>query len=353
MKRKYTIGLVVLVLIILVAFKLSSNKREIDAKSKPAPQAAISIPVKVAVATEQNIALSILKTGNLAPFKEAKVLTTVSGLVQQVQFALGDRVKTGQVLAQVDTRANAIDLQKATSNAAKLKNDLQTYTELYEGKAATREKLEEASQHYKDAQAEVAQIQRQIADGAVRAPIDGIVSSKVIEEGVYANAGTELATIVNLSQAKVQVNLTESEVYQIQEGQAVKITADVYPGVAFEGSVTFISPQADETHNYPVEIIIKSAAKHILRSGTFVYADFSATTSQQMIVIPREALVENMEDAAVYVVDANSRAVLRKVTTGRELDGTIEIRSGVQKGETVITSGQINLKNGTAVSISK
>ena len=353
MKRKYIIGLVIVALLVLVSYKLASNKKEINEKSHPEPVAAIKIPVKVATVEQQFMELSIVKTGNLAAFKEAKVLTTTSGLVQQIRFALGDHVKAGQVLAIIDTRSNQIDLEKAESNAAKLKNDLQTYTELYEGKAATKEKLEEVKQDYNDALSQATQVRRQITDAFVKAPTDGIVSIKSLEQGVYANAGTELATIVNLSQAKVQVNLTESEVYQVQAGQVVKVTTEVYPGALFEGNVTFISPQADATHNYAVEIMVKNSTRSILRSGTFVYADFSRKTQDNILVIPREALTESSKDASVYVVDNQGRASLRTVTAGREMNGLIEIRNGLQKGESVVTSGQINLKNGTAVSISK
>jgi membrane fusion protein (multidrug efflux system) len=353
MNRKYITGIVIAALLLLVIYKLANNKKEINAKSRPEPVAAIKIPVKIAVAAQQLMTLNIVKTGNLAAFKEAKVLTTTSGLVQQLKFSLGDQVKAGQVLAVIDTRSSQIDLQKAASNVAKLKNDLETYTELLEGKATTREKLEEVRQNYSDALNQATQVRRQITDAYVKAPTDGIIAAKTLEQGVFANAGTELATIVNLSQAKVQVNLTEAEVYQVQAGQAVKVTTEVYPGVLFEGKVTFISPQADATHNYTVEILVKNANKSILRSGTFVYADFSGASRESILVIPREALTESIKDASVYVVDDKSRAVLRTVTTGREMNGLIEIRSGLQQGEQVVTSGQINLKNGTVVSISK
>jgi len=353
MNRKYITGIVIAALLLLVIYKLANNKKEINAKSRPEPVAAIKIPVKIAVAAQQLMTLNIVKTGNLAAFKEAKVLTTTSGLVQQLKFSLGDQVKAGQVLAVIDTRSSQIDLQKAASNVAKLKNDLETYTELLEGKATTREKLEEVRQNYSDALSQATQVRRQITDAYVKAPTDGIIAAKTLEQGVFANAGTELATIVNLSQAKVQVNLTEAEVYQVQAGQAVKVTTEVYPGVLFEGKVTFISPQADATHNYTVEILVKNANKSILRSGTFVYADFSGASRESILVIPREALTESIKDASVYVVDDKSRAVLRTVTTGREMNGLIEIRSGLRQGEQVVTSGQINLKNGTVVSISK
>jgi len=352
MKRKYIVVIVLVAVVALVAYKLTINKRQIDKNNTPEKKVAVVIPVKYAAAKEQLLELSIVKTGSLAPFKESKVITTSSGILQQVRFELGDQVRQGQVLAMMDNRTAQLDLQKAESNLAKLKADVQTYTELLEGKATTREKVNELRQSYSDAQVQVEQIKKQMGDAAVKAPTSGVISAKNMEQGVFANAGSEIATIINLSRTKVQVNLTESEVYQVRQGQAVKITTEIYPDVVFPGKVSFISPQADVTHNYMAEIMIENTQKSPLRSGTFVYADFSQKSKQNILVIPREALTESVKDASVYVIGKDNRVVLTSVQPGRETGGLIEITGGLKTGDRVVTSGQINLKNGTEVSLS-
>lgn len=352
MKTKYIVSFVVVLIIALIVYRLSVNKKKLDEKNKPVKVAAIRIPVKVAEAKEQLFEISILKTGNLAPFKEAKALAVTSGTLQQVRFELGDQVKQGQVLAITDPSSAQLELQKAQSNAAKLRNDLNTYTELLQGKAATQEKVNEIRQNYLDAVSQVNLTRKNLADAAIKAPTSGIISAKAVEQGVFVNAGAEVATIVNLSRAKVQVNLTEAEVYQVAQGQKVKITTDVYPGKVFNGQVSFISPQADQTHNYMVEIMVDNTQKSILRSGTFVYADFSKKTKQQVLVIPREALTESVKNATVYVVQ-DGVARQKTVQTGADMAGLIQITGGLKAGDVVITSGQINLKDGTQVSISK
>ena len=352
MKRKYIISIFLVAVVALIAYKLTVNKKQLDENNKPEKKVAVKIPVKYATAKEQLLELSIVKTGNLAPFKESKVITTSSGILQTVRFELGDQVHQGQVLAIMDNRTQQLDLQKAESNLAKLKADFQTYTELYEGKAATKEKVNEIRQNYNDAQVQVQQIKKQMSDASIKAPTSGIISAKNMEQGVFASPGSEIATIINLSRTKVQVNLTEAEVYQIKQGQSVKITTDVYPDVMFPGKVSFISPQADVTHNYMVEIMIENAQKSQLRSGTFVYADFSQKSKQNVLVIPREALTESVKNASVYVVGQDNRAVLTPVQSGREMGSLIEIISGLKAGDRVVTSGQINLKSGTEVSLS-
>jgi RND family efflux transporter MFP subunit len=352
MKTKYILTIVALLLVTIVVYKLWSNKKKINAKNSKDTVSQVRIPVKVASAESQLLELSIRKTGNLAPFKEAKALAMTGGNIRELRFKLGDHVTQGQILAIVDTRSLKLELQKAETGAAKLRNDLKTYTELLQGKAATQEKVNELQQSYLDAVNQVNQAKKNLADAAITAPTSGTISAKAVEEGVYVSAGGEIATIINLSQAKVQVNLTESEVYQVVKGQRVKITTDVYPGKEFSGVISFISPQSDQTHNYSVEIMVANAEQAILRSGTFVYADFSKKTKQQLLVIPREALTESMKNASVYVVENN---VVRKKTieTGTEIGGKIQVISGLSSGDIVVTSGQINLKDGSQVSISK
>ncbi|WP_220417397.1 efflux RND transporter periplasmic adaptor subunit [Dyadobacter frigoris] len=269
-----------------------------------------------------------------------------------MRFELGDQVRQGQVLAVMDNRAAQLDFQKAESNLAKLRADLQTYTELYEGKAATKEKVNQLRQDYNDALVQVDQIKKQMSDASIKAPTSGTILVKSMEAGIFANAGSEIATIVNLSRTKVQVNLTEAEVYQVRTGQSVKITTDVYMNAVFAGKVTFISPQADVTHNYMVEIIIANPSKTPLRSGTFVYADFSQKSRQNILTIPREALTESVKNASVYVIGPGNKVALTPVQSGREMGGSIEVISGLKTGDRVVTSGQINLKNGTEVSLS-
>lgn len=353
MKRKYTIWIIVVVVMGSVGFRLFANKQKINEKNRPKESGAIIIPVKADTAKNIPLKLTIVKTGNLAPFKEAKVLLPTGGIIKNLRFELGDHVRAGQILGTIDSRTHQLELDKSEAKVAKLKDDLQTYRELYAGKAATKEKVNEVQENYNEAVNQSEQLRKQISDASVKAPINGIVSSKSLEEGTYTNAGAELATIINLSTAKVLVNLTEAEAYQVSEGQQVKITTNVYPDKVFTGKLTFINPQADAAHNYSAEIVVDNAGKTILRSGTFVYADFSKEVKETVLVIQRDALMESVQQASVYVVGADQRVVLTPVKTNREMRGMIEVTEGLKAGDIVVTTGHINLKDGTQVQIVK
>ncbi len=352
MKKKLIVTLVCIGIIGLIIFKLAFNKKKINETNRPAQVENIRIPVTVSPVTREIQQVSIVKTGVFTPFTEAKALSVSSGNVQRLLFELGDNVRQGQTLAVIDTRLLQIDLQKSESNVLKLKRDVQTYTELLEGNAATREKVDDIRQEYDDALNQSRQLRRQIADANIKAPTDGIIGTKPVEEGMFVSAGTEIASIVNLSRLKVQVYLTEAEVYQVTMGQKIKLTTEVYPGKTFTGTITFISPQANQAYNYQVEITVNNDKDSPLRSGTFVSADFSKQTTEEILLIPRQALNTSIQDASVYVVQ-DEKAVLRNIKVGGEYGGNIQVTEGLKAGEQVITSGQINLKDGALINVSK
>lgn len=352
MKKKLTITLICIAVILFFVFKLASNKRKIAEKNTPVKIKSLSVPVTITTVIARTESNGIVKTGLLAPISQAKVLSGATGNIKRLLFKIGDKITTGQSLAIIDTRLLEIDLQKSLSNVSKLKRDLEIYTELLEGNAATQEKVNDIRLNYNDALSQAGQLRRQISDATVKAPTSGIIASKAMEEGMFVTAGNEIASLVNLEKLKVEVFLTESEVYQISLGQEIRLKTDVYPDKPFLGTVTFIAPQANDSYNYQVEITTANDRKSPLRSGTFVSADFSKKTVEQVLLIPREALIESTQDASVYVTQ-HGRAVLRKIDVGQEYGNLIEVIKGLALGEQVITSGQINLKDGTLINITK
>lgn len=352
MKKKAIITIVCIGITGLIIFKLITNKKKIDEKNQPVQIENIRIPVTTTIVKEGVQEAGLVKTGKLTPYKEAKIIATSSGNIQRLLFNLGDNINQGQVIAIIDTRLIKLDLQKAESNVSKLKRDLQTYSDLLEGNATTQEKVNEIRQNYNDAINLSQQLRRQIADANIKAPISGIIGTKPIEEGVYITTGEEIASIVNLSQLKVVVYFTEAEVYQISLGQKINLTTDVYPDKSFFGRVTFISPQTNQSHNYLVEITAVNKQDAPLRSGTFVHADFSKKSVQKILLIPREALNESTQNASVYVVVKN-KALLRSIKVGKEYGKNIQVIDGLRAGDLVVTSGQINLKDGTLINVSK
>ncbi|MGM9510445.1 efflux RND transporter periplasmic adaptor subunit [Larkinella sp. GY13] len=350
--KKTTIIVVIAVLAVtsLIGFRLAANKKTIDEKNQMPTNTNTAIPVTVAPVAEGAVSQQLVKTGNLIPFKEADITATTAGKVTQVNFDLGSSIRQGATLVQLDNKLKELSLEATRLNIEKLKKDVTRYTTLLAGNATTEIQLNETKYNYENAVNQAEQIQKQIADANVKAPISGRIVKKNIEPGEYITVGTVLGTVLDVARLKVQVPVNESDVYRLREGQTVRVSADVFPGKTFSGRISYIAPQGTEEHNYPVEITIDNAGG--LKAGTFVNVDFSQKSNQKALQIPRMALVESIKNPYVYVVNGNA-VQKRIIKVGREFDDSIEVLEGLSAGDQVVTTGQLNLSDGKTVQITQ
>jgi len=350
MKRKIIIISAIALIGILIGFRLVANKSKIDSKNKMPENKDVSIPVTVAVVSEGSTDQQLVRTGNLIPYKEAEIMATSAGKVLAVKYELGSYVSKGATIVNVDSKLKELSLQATELNINKLKKDADRYTKLLAGNAATEIQVNDTKYNYENALNQAEQIKQQISDATIEAPISGRIVKKNIEPGEFVNIGTSLGTILDVARLKVQVLVSEGDVYKLKEGQHVQLKTDIYPDKKIDGVISYIAPLGDESHNYPVEIVMQNSSQ--LKAGTFVSVSFSQKTSQQALLIPRSSLVESIRNPYVYVME-NNIAKQRKIEVGRELGDKIEILSGLKAGESVITTGQINLSEGASVQIAK
>jgi membrane fusion protein, multidrug efflux system len=349
MKRIITI-IVIVALLALIAFRLVSNKKEINAKNKMPESTSAAIAVNVAQVESKTNERNLTLVGTVIPDKEIEIKSEVQGKITSLNVDLGDYVKKGQFIARIDADIKSIAVSTAEQNLANAKRDLERYSNLYKGGAATEAQFQQYKLNYENAQNQLEQTKKELSNTNIIAPISGYITQKPAESGAFANVGTPIATIVDVSKLKVQLSVTERDVYALKKGDKVSITTSVYPGVTFEGVIEFISPRGDEAHNYPIEISIKNQDKNPLKAGTYVDIAFNRKSTTPSLQIPRDALVGSIQNARVYVV-TNNTAVLRKVTLGVDNGSSLEVIDGLKEGETVVTSGQINLADSAKVTV--
>ena len=227
---------------------------------------------------------------------------------------------------------------------------MERYINLYNGGTATEQQLSEAQNLFDNAEIQLEQAEKQLSYATIKSPISGIVIKKQVEEGEFVNLGSPIATIVDISKLKIKLNVSETNVYQLKLNDKAIITTDVYPGEVFEGNISFISSQGDDSHNYPVEIVIPNSSKYPLKSGTFANVIIKLPVVAEALYIPRESLLGSITEASVYVAEKD-RAILKKIIVGSGNDKYVKVVSGLKEGEKVIVNGQINLSNNKAVKI--
>lgn len=352
--------IIITVVIIIVAFFgvsyiLNKNKAENEAKTAIVAEKNAAVSVKVATVKTEDVNLAFTANGNFVPIQELTFSAEKSGKVISVLVKEGDYVKVGQTLLTVRGDVINVNAQAAEAAYQNAKSDYARYENAFKTGGVTKQQLDQAKLALTNAQSNYTQAKINVGDTRVKAPINGYINKKYIEPGsiLAGMPATALFDIVNVSKLKLNVTVNETQVANLKLGSTVNITASVYPDKTFSGKITFIAAKADASLNFPVEIEITNNASNDLKAGMYGTATFGSTNQKQNLkVVPRNAFVGSVSSNEIFVVE-NGVAKLRKVVAGRILGDKVEIISGLNDGETVIVTGQINLQDGNTVEIIK
>ena len=350
--KKLIYIVVVIVILGAIGFKLMDNKEQMAANAAVASIKSEAIPVTITEVASAKLDKSFTAQGNFAPIQSLTLLSETQGQIKSVLKRKGDKVKAGELLAQVESNTMAADLATAQTNAEKAKRDLERFENLAAGDAITKRQLEDARLNAKSTEGQLVAARQRLTKTRITAPIGGEINEIYVEVGSFLNPGTKLYDIVNVDKLKLKVKASESEVLLINKGDKVKVKADAGSGQEYEGTVTAIAAQADPTLKFDVEVEVKNAGNNNLRAGMYGTAFFELADQRDAMLLPREALVGSIQNPLVYVVK-DGQASQRQVRVGVVTQDKVEILAGVQPGEQVVRSGQINLREGMKVTVLK
>jgi len=352
MKKKTTIAvLTAVVLLGIMTMTLASNKKEINSRKEvKTTETNIAVTVASAEMKETNMDLDLVGTTQAA--REVNIASESSGKIAVVNFRMGDYVTQGNVLAIIDDTYKRLAYENAKLNYNKCKDDISRYQALREGDAVSDTQLRDIKLAYENADIQLENAKKQWDDTKIIAPFSGYITSQNTELGAYVNAGTMIAGIADISKLKVVFDVSETNAYELQRGQTVIVTTDVHPEASYKGTISNISPKASASHTYPVEIMITNNGKDKLKAGTYVKVNVNMSNKEKVLMIPRDAIVSSLKDPSVYLVK-NNIAQLMKIGVGRNFDSFIEVVSGLNEGDQVVTNGQINLTGSSKVSVIK
>lgn len=344
--------------------------------------------VRMAAVSQKQIETRLDCSGVLVPIETVEIASKLSGQVVSLGFKAGDQVKRGELLIQLDTEALNGQLlaaqaglqsaqasaQSAANQAAVSKINLdaaQLYfdriQQLFAAGAVAqstmddaKDKLDIASQQYSTAsgpalaQAEAAvtsayanvkNLNIQLANTAIRSPIDGIVATQTINPGQVIAANTTVITVIDTSSLKLKTTVDQDRLPQLALGQVLQVMVDNYPGQEFSGEISSIGPIAVSTGEvFPLEITLKN--------GAGLLAGLSAHTTMinqaQGLSVPLSALQEDQGDSYVFVI-ADDKANRRVVRTGLQNDQDVLILEGLKEGEQVAITNLNALSDGLSV----
>jgi len=310
----------------------------------------VAIPVEVSTPLRAEMLAIYTGTAALEADREASVVAKVNGEVRALLIEEGQQVRAGQLLARLDGDQLRLERDRAQATLAKLEHEYQRNVELHEkglmapGAFETL-KFEVAAQH---AAYELANLQLSYTE--IRAPIDGVLSERLIKVGNTIKPNDVLFRVTDLEPLLAYVHIPERELGRMKPGQPASIQVDAVPGQAFIGSVARLSPVVDpESATFKATIEVADPTAR-LKPGMFARLGIVYERRDQALQIPRTAIVDNEDGPTVFVVEDN-KAQQRPIRVGLANAGFVEVTAGLKGAEQVVIVGQSGLKSGNAVRV--
>lgn len=319
------------------AFTLINNQAKAEAKVYHRdPNTRVS--VTTAVVGKRDLAGQQQFTGSFEPVRENKIAAEVSGKVVFVGVQEGDVVRAGQALARLDNEAIQLQIEATEVQLDGVMADVNRYTKLAQSEAVPGVNLEKALIQKRSLEVQLKTLRDQLNRTTLTAPFGGVVTQRFFDLGSVLAPGAPLVQLTDISGLKLTVAVPEREVLLFRSGQQVQISVDAYPGVEFGGKVRMVGVQADAAHNFQVEVLVQNSQKHPLKAGMFGTLSFQNSTKNNVLTLPKAALTGTAKEPRVFVVE-DGKVVLRTLVIGAANNDYYEVLSGLQEGDTVVTSG--------------
>lgn len=302
----------------------------------------------------------MLAYGSLRAVNGVYVTTELAGLVRRVYLKPGSEVKEGDVLVQLNADSD-VALLHSLAAQEKLANIIyHRDSAQFAVKAISKAVLDTDEQNLKNLTAQVAQQAAIVAKKTLKAPLSGRLGVSTVNVGQYLNPGDHVVILQALDPLYADFFIPQQQLGQLHSGSIVNLRTDTYPDKIFTGKVTTINPIVDATtRNVQIEATIANPHAE-LYPGMFVSAEVQVSPLKQYLTLPQTAISFNPYGEIAYIVQQKGKdkhgkpqlSVLQTfVTTGEKRGDQIAIVDGLKKGEIVVTSGQLKLKNGSIVVI--
>ena len=308
---------------------------------------------RVIVQSAQSVTVkdTILLSGELEAEKTASLSFLVPGKVDMINALEGDYVEQGQVLSTVESSDYQSNLEITEAIFEKARNEYDMYQPIFQEGAFAEKDFINIKMNLATSKASRDIARKKRRDTQLKAPFPGTISIKNIELGQMVSPESPAFTIVKTDLLFARLAVPESEIGKISRGQAAEITIPALDDLVVVGEVTSIGPSADlRTRTYPVKITL-SNSENILRTGMIVQAKITTGNSLTAFTVPGNSIVRDVNNLTyVFIVDSTeTKAMQQRVETGSVYGQGVEIRSGLQPEDLVITGGQQKLTDGSKI----
>ncbi|MDH4232267.1 MAG: efflux RND transporter periplasmic adaptor subunit [Nitrospirota bacterium] len=346
-------GLVILIAVLAGVKYLQINAMIDHNKNfKPPPETVTAAVVK---ADSWDTALTAV--GTLNAIQGVTVAAELAGKVVRIAFEPGTSVKKGDLLLFQDTSSEEALLPGTLAQVNLTRTNLARAEQLFAKGMISRADLDNAVANAEQAQAQADTIRAAIGKKTIRAPFSGRLGIRQANLGQILKEGDPIVTLQALNPIYVDFTLPQQQLPQVRHGLKVQVTGDALPGMTIEGRITAISPKIDaETRSFKVEATLDNRAEKLL-PGMYVNVAVGLPTPLQVLAIPATAVLYAPYGDSVFVIekkkDNKERLTLRQqfVRLGEKRGDFVAVVSGLNEGETIVSTGVFKLRNGQEIAI--
>ncbi|WP_028767006.1 efflux RND transporter periplasmic adaptor subunit [Shewanella fidelis] len=309
-----------------------------------------AVPVETTTVVQGDVSSFYSTTATLEAPQEAKVVTRVAGLIESLQVEEGDRVKKGQLLAIIDSKRQKFDLDRSQAEVEIIEQELNRLKKINNKEFFSADSMAKLEYNLQAAIAKRDLAALYVQESMIRSPIDGVIATRFVKSGNMAKEFDELFYVVNQDELYGIVHLPEQQLQHLRLGQDAEIYANKHTEQTTHATVLRISPIVDAqsgTFKVTLSVPNKNAT---LKAGMFTRVELKYDTHTNVITVPYNALVNQDNEYALYVIDGEN-ANRRSVSLGYREADTVEVVSGIEPGEQIVIRGQQNLKDQSLVEV--
>ena len=349
MLKKALYIIIPLALIAIVVIKLKNNKENTLSKVYQFDKEQV-INVQADTLQIENVNAEFSYSGTFDPNKETKISAEIQGKINEVLVDIGSVVHKGQSLVQLDNSLLKLQLQSIEVQIEGLDADVNRYTILAKADAIQGVQLEKSVLGLKTAKVQKATLVEQINKTTIKAPFNGVVTSKLSEEGAFAAPGVPLLQITDITNLKFTVNVPENELIKFKLNQNYSLKVDAYSEIILTGKATMIGSKANMGSSFPVQFAVNNTPDLKIKSGMFGKVNLKNDNQEKSIIIPASAIVGTANQPQVYLIK-NGKSVLQNITISKKIQNKAIVLSGLNKGDVIVTNGFINLFDGANITV--
>lgn len=348
--KKIVIGIVILIVLLIIFLpKIISSAKENT--SAPAGRMDMQIPVTAHIVSYEKLSDVVFTTGSILANEEVELRSEISGKITQILFKEGAYVSKGDLLVKINDADLQAELRKAESKVKLVEDREARQRQLAENQMISQEDYESTLNDLEASKAEYDLIKAKIDKTEIRAPFSGVIGLREVSEGSFVTTSNIIARLQSLSNLKIDFAIPQKYASNVKIGDELTFKLSGSNN-QYKARIYAIEPKIDpSTRTLKLRAICTATYKGLF-PGAFANVELNLKETEDAILITTVAIVPELKGQLVYLYK-NGVAMPQRVELGLREERRVQITSGLAEGDTVITSGILQMRPGAKVKITE